>query len=298
METFPFLGHAASLAAAFAWAISICLFRFFGSGVSPYAMNLLKCSLAAIAYGLGMSFLGVPFPDSSISLPLILSGLVGIAFGDTCAFIVLKRFGAQVASSSLCLSPPIAGILGVLFLGEQLTLLEWTGMLVAVSGVAGVVLLGSRDHHPHSEGSKTLAYLAVAASPLANSVGVILARDAMPHTHALAGTMARVLPAAIALVLIQGIRKRGGRDVRFSLKGKQLAGLMTASCIGTVLGVLLMSVGLKYAKAGIVATLTSSYPVWVVPIAGAFLGETVRSSRVLLTLIATVGIALMVLGKA
>ena len=56
-----------------------------------------------------------------------------------------------------------------------------------------------------------------------------------------------------------------------------------------------MSFGAKYAKAGIAAALTSTYPVWIVPIAKYLLGEKVTWQGAVCTLFAVAGIILMVI---
>ena len=72
------------------------------------------------------------------------------------------------------------------------------------------------------------------------------------------------------------------------------AALSLAAFAGTFLGVLLMSFGAKYAKAGVAAALTSTYPVWIVPIAKFILKERVSWQSAVCTALAVGGIILMV----
>lgn len=293
------LGELASLGSAVAWAISICLFRRYGQGIPSYTLTLFKNVTAIVGYALILLLLGVSLPrEPEIWRPLVISGVLGIAVGDTAAFVVLRAYGAQAAAASYCLSPPLVAVMGYLFLGEHLTTEEWIGMILCVIGVAGVIFLGSRDSKEVPAGlrAKWLPIACICLSPLANSAGILLARDAMPQVHSMVGTLYRVLPATCALLLLQ-LRRHP-----FRIKGTQVfqkptfAGLFAASFIGTFVGLLLMSVGLQYTKAGVAATLTSTYPLWVIPISKVFLGESASLGRVLCIALAIVGIVLLVWG--
>ena len=131
-------------------------------------------------------------------------------------------------------------------------------------------------------------------SALSQAIGLVIARNALPRCDALWGTLLRIGPALAVLAAVTAA-KAGPGAWRFSLTSRsQVIALVAASFCGTFLGVLLQSIGTKFAKAGIVSALTSTFPLWVIPIARLFLKEHTNRRCVWCTLLAVAGICLMV----
>ncbi len=59
------------------------------------------------------------------------------------------------------------------------------------------------------------------------------------------------------------------------------------------MGLILQSTGTKYAKAAIAAALTSTYPLWIIPLAAIFLNEKSSKGAIVATFCAVGGIILM-----
>ncbi len=116
-------------------------------------------------------------------------------------------------------------------------------------------------------------------------------------TARIEGTLARMAPALFFLFIVQGIDgpRKAVQSFR-QTKGAFLA-LGIASFFGTFLGVLLLSIGTKYAKAGVVAAITSTFPLWVIPISRIFLKEKTNWQSVVCTFLAVAGICYMCLSK-
>jgi drug/metabolite transporter (DMT)-like permease len=71
--------------------------------------------------------------------------------------------------------------------------------------------------------------------------------------------------------------------------------LGAAALVGSCIGLVFYSVGMKYAKAGVATSISATYPIWVIPIAAIFLKETVNWRAAAFTVVAVAGIALMFL---
>ena len=72
--------------------------------------------------------------------------------------------------------------------------------------------------------------------------------------------------------------------------------LIVATIIGTYLGIWLQVAGLRYAPStGIAATLSSTSPIFVLPLAALFMGDTMRVKTVVAALIAVVGVGILLL---
>lgn len=87
-----------------------------------------------------LSLLTVGFDLSAVNgsglLALLYSAIVGTFLGLLLSFYNIKRFGATPSVMSTYIIPIVAGIGGVLVLGEEITLTMMIGMGIIVSGIA------------------------------------------------------------------------------------------------------------------------------------------------------------------
>ncbi len=74
--------------------------------------------------------------DGAGFLALLYSAVVGTFLGLLLSFYNVKRFGATPAMMTTYIIPIVAGIGGVIFLGEEITPTMLLGMLVIVGGIA------------------------------------------------------------------------------------------------------------------------------------------------------------------
>jgi drug/metabolite transporter (DMT)-like permease len=294
---FTLAGEYASLGAALVWACAVTAYRYWGRDVRSQTLNLLKSLVAFVCLSISVAILRPPFPAGGrVCLELMLSGIVGLAIGDTAFFAALRRLGAQGAACGSCLSPPFSAAIAVVYLGETLSLKETAGVAVAVTALAGVLYFGRRGttHLASlSTGAIVAGVLFVVISALANAIGLVIARNALQEADVLWGTLIRTAPALLVLAALRGLR-RGRHSLRLhAASWRQVGILAVVSFWGTFVGLLLYTVGMKYAKAGLAAALTSTVPLWVVPIARILLKERMNWQCVVFTLLAVAGIALM-----
>jgi drug/metabolite transporter (DMT)-like permease len=83
----------------------------------------------------------LPWPSQGVVLSVLALALVSTAFAYILYFRLIAMAGATNASLVTLLVPPSAVLLGMLFLGERLALVEWTGMILIG---AGLVMLDGR----------------------------------------------------------------------------------------------------------------------------------------------------------
>lgn len=294
------VGELASLGAALIWSGSMSVFAVQGRGLPAEGLNLFKNAIAFVCFGLACLALQPAWPTHSGTIGVLaISGVIGITLGDTALFAALSRLGAQVTSASQCLAPPIAAIVAAVALGETLSPLETAGLLLTVTAVFGVIHFGRREGASLSRVPKRtlligIGYAVVAAA--SQGIGLVMSRYALQDVDVLAGTIIRIAPA---LVLLVGLTLSGPARrtlPTLSIPRRRLMLLGIAAFSGTFVGLLLMSIGAKYAKAGVTAALTSTYPIWIIPIAHFVLKERVNWQTVVCTVVAVAGIALLFVG--
>jgi len=154
-------------------------------------------------------------------------------------------------------------------------------------------------HHANSPSSRLnpkdlrrgIFWAIVAA--LCQALGIVIARQALQEVDSTIGTLSRLIPAVLGLLVLTLVTSQTqdlvtiAKDRRLTLK------LTTAAFLGSFLGLVLMSLGAKYAKAGITTALSSTYPLWVIPLARIFLKEPTNFRSIGWTLLAVVGIIVM-----
>ncbi|MCA9930204.1 MAG: DMT family transporter, partial [Anaerolineales bacterium] len=95
-----------------------------------------------------LSFLLVGFDLHAVTgqgyFALIYAALVGTFSGLLLAVYNIQRFGATAAAMTAYVIPIVAGLGGVLFLGERITAVMLVGMALIIGGIA---ILNQRTVH-------------------------------------------------------------------------------------------------------------------------------------------------------
>lgn len=294
-----FSGELAALTAACLWAVSSVIYGRIGQRIPPLELNILK---GAIASALLVSTLVLQNSTLTNVTPtalglLLLSGVLGISVGDTAFFFALNDLGARRALLMETLSPPLAAILALIFLQEQLQWSAWCGILLTITGVAWVVTervpsLGERPTRIlRGVGFGTLAAIALASGAVI-SRAVFTNYDISPSWAALLRLCGGVL-----VLLPWGWWRQNQRRFEFkSLDAKTAIAICVAAFAGTYLGIWLQQVAVKFAVVGVALTLSNTSPLFVIPIA-ICLGERISFRAILGVFVALGGIAVLLLPR-
>lgn len=296
--TSPFGGGLAALTAAFLWALASVWFTRLGSHLSVIEVNFLKGMLALILlvttlYLSGGSLQSIP--ANALGL-LLVSGVIGITLGDSAYLQALQHLGPRRTLLLATLAPPMVGLIAWGVLGETLVWTAWLGILLTVAGIAWVILERTPDSAPAFDLKLGLLFGFLAA--LSQSVALVLSRVALTRTSvdSLQSTILRLVAAVVVLAAWSLMRRKPllSRTV-FQAQPNLWATLAAATLIGTYLAMWLQQVSISLAPAGIVQTLLSSSPLFILPIA-ALQGQKITPRAVLGALLALGGVALLFTG--
>lgn len=290
-----FRGELAALFAALIWAIASVIYAGMGRSIFPLALNFAKGAIAIAIITLMLVVRDDLIPQVSlVSIGLLLvSGVIGIGLGDTAFFTALNYLGARRTLLMEALSPPLSACLALIFLGEQLKLNDWLGIALTVLGVAWVIAERTPDAVISMAQLRQGIIFGLLAA-LGQSCGAVLSRSALADTSIspLWSTLVRLLGGTLVLLVGLCIR-RNGMQILKPLRSPRLLGLVAStSLVGTVLAIWLQQTSLKYAATGIAQSLSSTSPLFVIPIA-LWLGEKVSLRALLGVLIALFGIWLL-----
>ncbi len=287
------MGELAATAAALTWAVASILFARLGKSVSPVVLNFAKCALGGL--GLVLTLAVVESRVWPIGLSgadwgwLAASAVLGLSWGDTAFFQALNRLGPRRALLFWALAPPLTAGLGAIFLGEAISLRMALGIVVTMAGVTWVVAERSPDGRVDPRLWSGVLFGVGAAS--GQALGSIFVKKGGLGISALEVSAVRLVLGSLALAVQVGAagawRELGrlaapvtGRDV------------VVGTFIGTYLGIWLSVFALQHTYAGIAATLQSTSPLFVLPLA-ALTGERISLRAVLGACIAVAGVGLL-----
>lgn len=296
-------GEAAALASAFLWALSNILMGSQAGRVPTVVISALRglfgavflAAVAALLYVAGHT----AFPSTAAVLGLVGSGILGFGIGDTLYIGSLHRVGVSRAFPiSMAVYPLLTIALAVLLLGEVIT----TWMIVGtVLTIAGVWLIVSGGQTAAKEGEPAvcrrelvwgLACVAIAAALWA--LASVWLRSAAAGVEPI---MAQAIRIPAAGVLMACVALVGGHVLAPRHYGaRSLWVLLLTGIVGTALGSLLFLVGVQQAGAAPAAVLSSSAPLFAMPMAALALGERITRRVATGTALSIAGIWLVILG--
>lgn len=290
-------GELAAVTAALIWAGSITAYSRLARSIPALSLNIFKNSLGLLCFALVLLILREPIPqwNGHAFWSLVVSGFFGLTLGDTLFFLALIRCGAQVATSMQCLGPVFAALLAMAVRHETLTTLQWVGVITTMFAIL-IVIQGKAIQNRSDKAlaqpipqHMTSGILFAVASALVNGMGIVMARSGFQHYSVMQGTTVRLSAATLGLVILLMVRRDKPYNFFTQTSGRHLAYLAIASFSGTFLGLIFLSLGIAYTKAGIASALSSTYPIWIVPLSWFVLKERFNTISLLGTFIAVVG---------
>ncbi|MDR0345078.1 MAG: DMT family transporter [Nocardiopsaceae bacterium] len=134
------VGAIESVAAGASYGISyVYMDRFLARrGISPVTLSACQLLSASVLLAVVLGVTGAPAPrlDASVVVSTVILGLAATGAAYVLNYQIITSEGATVASTVTYLLPVVAIILGVLVLGEHITVLVLGGIALILAGVA------------------------------------------------------------------------------------------------------------------------------------------------------------------
>ena len=278
------IGVMAALAAALAWTTASGLWRSLSDLGPAVRLNAIKNGIASLLFLPVLATL--PWQDETTAvLILLLSGLIGIAAGDSFYLAALRRLGTRRTLTVEASGPVLASIGGVVLMGDIPTLGNWIGAgLVSIA----VVLIALQAKAEQSSSSQLQAGIVLSLIAVVCGLsGAFLARHVLIST-----ALSPIQSAAIRLLggwigLIPVMRKLSFLQ---GLSTPVQVRLLSATALGTNLGIVLRHMVFQSMPVGAGVTLMSAAPVmalWV----GQLEGDRIQLAGVAAAVLAVAGVA-------
>lgn len=290
------LGELAALATAGCWTITALSFESAGRRVGSLPVNFIRLILAFLFLMIFGWLTRGRFLPTDASLHawgwLGLSGLVGFALGDLCLFRAFLLVGARISMLLMSLVPPITALIGLLFLGEQLTSVDWIGMALTVGGVTWVVRERPRESDQPGRRRRAGILLGLGAA-LGQAVGLILSKYGMGSYDPFAANQIRILAGVLGFAGLFVAIRWWPRVWAAIHHREAMARITLGALFGPFLGVSLSLVAVQKTHAGIASTIMSIVPVLIIIPTVFILKQPVSLRAVLGAMVAVAGVALL-----
>lgn len=295
----------AALGAALCWAASGLIAIGPVRAIGSVAFNRLRMSIVFVGLTFTTTLLGGwETLDLQGAAILALSGAVGIVMGDTALFWALGRIGPRRNSVIYATNAPITALLAWAVLGEALG--PWTAIGIALV-TAGVMLAiffraspapngnGGAVHDWESvRGRLLIGVGACLIAALCQAAGSVIARPVMAAgADPIAAAAVRVGMSGLLLFaggLLPGQRFGFGPG----LTPRILAQVAVNGFIGLGMGMTLLLIALAHGNAGVVATLSATSPVLILPMLWAWTRQRPGAGAWAGAIVAVLGVALIV----
>ena len=287
------IGEYLALLSALAWATVGVVMAFLVRSMDPFTIVAVRLMLGSlflspivltmiVGGGLG------PLPAGAVAL-LVASGVVSLGIGDSLYVASLPHIGVSRAHPiSITLFPLFTFTIAATWLGEVITPSTLAGSALIIVGVILVMLSGRaklRYPGPTSRGSRGMLLVLVAAALWAAGFGFL--KLAVFDVDPVTAGYVRLLSGGLFLMGLMFFRKRPlGIQHR---PGRQWAGLVWIGLMTAFSTGLLVVMAVKYAGAAKVSVLTSTSPLFALPLAFLFLGERINWRTGLGTVLAITG---------
>jgi drug/metabolite transporter (DMT)-like permease len=261
-------GVAAALGAALCWTLASALWRQLPTSLGPAKLNLLK-NLVALGFQLpALLVLGVMGPVAAGPVLLfLLSGVLGIALGDSFYFAALRRLGTRRTLTFDAGGPAVTAAAGAVLLAEVPAPRQWLG----IGLISLAVLLVARQKPAEGQGGlesqQGLGLACALAALLCGGGGALLARAALRDTLLSPLHSATIRLGAAALVLLPLLWRMPHSSQRPRPRRRRWPLLLVATLLGTSAGIVLQQLALDRLNGGLAVALLATAPVMAVPLA-------------------------------
>ncbi len=280
-------GALAALGSAVAWAVTSLLARSLMSELGSVGVNAIRSTIGGvllIAWVLATAGAGV-FTAISASAWLLLglSIVTAIALGDTVFFESTRAIGVGRAMTISTTYPLGAAVIAAAFLNEPVTVPIAVGSLVTM---AGLVLIVAPWAERAPEERFWFGVGAAAIASLAWAVSTVLVKPPLSEMGPVTAQAIR-LPVASMVLWLTPWARPVPRTFAKSSRAVQIR-IVILGAITSVSSVMFVA-GVKHAGVAVASVLSSTAPMFAIPLAVIFLDERI-------TLRAFLGIVLTLAG--
>jgi len=284
-------GALCAAGAALSWAVIGLLVRALSASFNSVTVNAARSTVGSallLAWVLTTEGIAPLTAMSARTFALLaISVLLAVWLGDTAFFESTRALGLARAMTVSMTYPLFAALLAALFLGEALTLRLAVGSLLALGGL--VLTVGrqqggvERARFWPGMGAATLASLAWAVS-------IILLKPSLAEVDAVLAQAVRLPVAAVLLWATPWAWSAGA-----PWRGHESGALWRLFALGglTAVSSIMFVASVQYTGVAVAAVLSSTAPMFAIPLGFVFLGERLALRGIVGTIVTVIGIGVL-----
>jgi drug/metabolite transporter (DMT)-like permease len=283
-------GAVCALGAALAWSVTSLLARTLMPYYGSVTINAVRSGIAGALLLACVALLDGPGVLVAMSgttfLVLVVSIVAAIGIGDSVFFESTRAIGLGRAMTIATTYPIGAALMAAVLYGEQITPAIAAGTLLTLGGVALIVSV-------RSEARPERLWFGVGTAVVASAawaVSTVMMKTPLQEIEPLTAQAIR-LPLASALLWLTPWTRGAGAALREGGRGPLLR-IGALSAITAASSVLFVA-SLKYAGVTIGAVLSSTAPLFALPLGVLFLGERTSVWTALGAVVAVAGIVVL-----
>jgi len=256
-------GILSALLSAGSWAFGTITFERIGKVVPFVGITFLKGVFSILLMLLLLAITGDHYQIGWWEFAFLsLSGVIGIAIGDSLFFKSLQDLGAKIQVIFFLLGQVLTMVLSLLFLGELLSLEQYIGASILLGGVV-ITTWGTQTSHPN----KIRGIVCGLLSMLCFSVSAIMVKAAIADVPVVSATFYRMLFGTI-FTLGYGVASKNFKSWVSPLRDKKLLGLFILNVVVITYGGFLLSMAaIKYISVSLASVLSATEPIFVLALA-------------------------------
>lgn len=260
-----------ALGAAFLWAISSLISvtpsRHLGSfAYSRWRMGCTAVILSVMAFITG----GWLTVTATHITPMLLSGVIGIFIGDTALFACMNRMGPRQAGLLFSCHAVFSAVLGYFLFSETMHGTELLGASLVFTGVMTAIFFGKRKQGEHDweavQGSVWIGIGLGLLAALCQALGGIIAKPVMQTAiDPIAASAIRMICAFIAHALFRATGATVAKPIK-PITLRIFGITFINGFLAMAVGMTLILYALRDGNVGMVALLSSTTPIMVLPL--------------------------------
>ena len=298
------MGELAAFLVSICWAMTSVFFATAGNKVGSLVVNRMRLLFATFLLSAAHFILtGQLYPVLAAPerfLWLGLSGLIGLVLGDAFLFQAFILIGPRISMLIMSSVPVISALIAWLFLGEALSLTNFMGILIAVTGIALVVYEnqnGARKIQPENKSAYLQGVFFAFLGAAGQAIGLVLQKKGGGGNFPpISSVLIRVSIGALIIWSVALLQKKAVPTLQTAFTDKTgLRFILLGTLVGPFAGIWLSMVAVQSAYVGIASTLMALTPIVMLPILFFFFKEKISKLALFGTFVSLVGVAIIFL---
>jgi len=297
-DTDPRLGIGLSLGVAALWALGSIAHAAAGRRLGAFGTLLWRSAFAPPLLFAAALAAGARWPTGAQAAWFAASGLIGVCAGDILHYRALVSLGPRRTVQFTTLAPVFGAGCGWLFLGERLGARELAGAALVLAASATAIWIERRALPTGTEPGRVSAAGVLSAIGGAAMMGgaAVMVRQAYragPAADPFAAAAIRV-GAASGTFWLARLFFRPARGLGEMWRDRHaMVRVGVGVLVGPVLGMLMFVAALKHLEAGLVTTLVSLSPLFILPVVALRYRARIGLPAIAATVAAIGGVALI-----